>query len=237
MKKLVAGFIGTIFFCLPVSAQELEYKMELGGGIGGCFYLGDANSTPFRNLGGSGGVIARYNFNPRMVFKGNLAWGHISGSSDGMFFPENPNSGTPEGGRPAQISFSRNLFDLGAQFEFNFWGYGTGTGYQGNKRITPYVLAGMGLTFASRPADINVGVHIPLGIGVKYKLRERINIGIEWSIRFTTSDALDVSDSKGSNLYAPYGITSGGFKNKDCYSLTLFFLTYDLFPKYRQCNN
>lgn len=44
MKRLVAGLIGIISICLPISGQELEYKMELGGGVGGCFYLGDANT-------------------------------------------------------------------------------------------------------------------------------------------------------------------------------------------------
>lgn len=237
MKRLVAGLIGIISICLPISGQELEYKMELGGGVGGCFYLGDANSTPFKNLGGMGGIMARYIFNPRMAVKGNLAWGHISGNSDHMFFPEDPNSGTPEGGAPAHIKFSRNIFDLGAQFEFNFWGYGTGNGFKDNKRITPYMLAGIGMTFASRPAEIDAGLNIPLGIGIKYKIKERINIGLEWSVRFTTCDALDVSNNQGGKLDAPYGITSGSFKNKDCYSFTQIFLTYDLFPKYRQCNN
>lgn len=237
MKKLVAVIFGVFYICLSASAQELEYKMEAGGGLGGCFYIGDANSTPFKNLGGMGGLIARYILNPRMAIKGNLAWGHISGSSEGQFFPEDPNSGTAEGGQPAQIAFSRNLFDLGAQFEFNFWGYGTGNGYQGNKRITPYMLAGIGLTFASKPAAVNMGFNIPLGVGIKYKIKERINIGLEWSIRFTTSDALDVSNENGGKLDAPYGISSGSFKNKDCYSFTQLILTYDLFPKYRQCNN
>lgn len=220
-----------------VQGEELEYKMELGGSLGGSFYLGDANSTPFKHLSGSGGIIARYILNPRMVIKGNLAMAHIRGNNEHVFIPDNANTPSAAGGQSASVHFERNIFDLGAQFEFNFWGYGLGNGYKNNSRITPYMLMGAGLTFAPKPADIVVAFNIPLGIGVKYKLKNRINIGFEWSIRFTTSDALDTTNPQGTQLIHPYGIQAKGFKNKDCYSLSLFYITYDLFPKYRLCNN
>lgn len=233
-----------IFLCLIIGlslpewgkAQDEEYKMELGGGAGACFYLGDANSTPYRNLGGMFAFVARYVYNPRMVLKANLAMGHISGSTDGYFFPSNPTSETPEGGWAGTASFKRNVFDIGAQFEFNFWGYGYGQGYSGNRRFTPYMTMGMGLTFAPKPVDVVCAFNIPLGVGIKYKLRERLNVGLEWSIRFTTSDALDVSNTDGVRLKAPYGISSSGFKNKDCYSFTMIYLTYDMFPRCKTCN-
>lgn len=221
----------------PVSGQELEYRMELGGALGGSFYLGDLNNTPFRNLGGSGGIMARYIFNPRMAIKGNLFLGHIKGDNQNVFIPEDGYAPSTEGGTPATVTFTRNVFDLGAQFEFNFWGYGTGKSYKDNSRITPYMLLGAGLTFAPKPADIVVGFNIPIGVGIKYKLKERINIGFEWSIRFTTSDALDTTDPEGAQAIHPYGIPAKGLKNKDCYSMSLLYITYDLFPKYRLCNN
>ena len=46
-------------FCCAM-AQE-EYTWEMGGVIGGSFYMGDANSsTPFKDTGIAGGFIARY---------------------------------------------------------------------------------------------------------------------------------------------------------------------------------
>ena len=122
MKKTIILWI--LLLCAgiwPAKGQELEYKMELGGALGGSFYLGDLNSTPFRNLGGSGGILARYILNPRMAVKGNLFVGHIKGDNQDVFIPENGASATPEGGQAATVSFTRNVFDLGAQFEFNFW--------------------------------------------------------------------------------------------------------------------
>ena len=68
-------------FCCAI-AQE-EYTWELGGAIGGSFYMGDANSsTPFKNTGIAGGFIARYLLNPHMAIKGNLTAGRISGERE-----------------------------------------------------------------------------------------------------------------------------------------------------------
>ena len=189
------------------TAQELEYKMELGGALGGTFYIGDANAALFNNMGLAGGAKAAYIFNPRMSLNGNLLLGKISGSTDDVdtVYP----SGTK--GTPGTARFSRTVVDLGAQFAYNFFAYGTG------KVFT---------------------LNFPLGIGVKYKWRERVNVCIEWSMRLTWTDKLDVTSKEGLQLDKPYGLENGSiFKNRDGYSYTLLYVTYDLFPKYRKCNN
>ena len=229
INKALIIFALLISFCFNSFAQDLEYKMELGGMLGGSFYMGDANyTTPFKNLGFAGGVVARYIFNPRMVVKADLMVGKISGNTEDFknVYP----------GR-LQTSFKRNVFDLGAQFEYNFWGYGTGEGYKGNRRFTPYILAGMGITFAPAPAKNVLTINFPLGVGVKYKIAKRLNLGCEFTMRFSLSDQLDVTNKEGLQLKDPYGIKGKGFKNKDSYSFTTVFITYDLFPKYRKCNN
>ncbi|MBR6140936.1 MAG: hypothetical protein IKQ37_04130 [Bacteroidaceae bacterium] len=216
--------------------EELEYKMDMGAGLGGCFYLGDANNSPFGNLSMMGAITARRILNARMAVKANLAIGHIHGTTSG-FIPMNAYSLTPEGGIPASVKFSRNVLDLGVQFELNFWGFGTGVGYKGNSRITPYILAGAGITVGmGGGADACGGMNIPVGIGVKYKLKPRVNIGFEWTMRFSTTDKLDAT-AYGTQLNDPYGVKSAMFKNKDSYSFAMFFITYDMFPKYRKCNN
>lgn len=215
--------------CTAVRAQDFEYKMELGGMAGGCFYLGDANYSRFyKNTGFLGGVIARYNLNPRMVVKGDLAVGHISGDTswDDNKFP---------GGR--ETTFSRNLYDLGAQFEYNFFAYGIGETYKGMRRLTPYILAGMGFTFAPKPVDNVFTLNFPFGAGIKYKFAKRWNMGVEFTMRFSVSDKLDVTEKGDLQLDDPYGIKSSGLKNKDSYSFTMFYITYDFFPKLRKCNN
>lgn len=239
MKRVLFIFMSCMLLWSPQgsTAQDEVYRMELGGGVGGSFYLGDANSKPFAHLGGMGSLLARYIFNPRMALKGNLAIGHISGDTGATFFPTDPNSGTPAGGRPGTAHFNRNVIDFGVQFEFNFWGYGIGHGFEGYSRITPYMLAGAGLTLAPKPVEVNADFNIPVGLGVKFKVKPRLNIGLEWSMRFTTTDGLDVSNKDGVILNDPYGVKSAMFKNKDCYSFTMLFITYDMFPKCMNCNN
>lgn len=211
------------------SAQELEYNMELGGMVGGSSYMGDANNIVlFKDMSMMGGVLARYNINPRMALKGDLAMGRINGTTKGLDnkFPNKQHS-----------VFSRNVFELGAQFEYSFFAYGTGTGYKGSRRLAPYILGGVGLTYAPKPANHIVAMNIPLGVGVKYKAAKRLNVGAEWTMRFTTSDKLDVVSTSGLLLDDPYGIKGKGLKNKDCYSWLMVYVSYDMFPKYRKCNN
>ena len=69
-----------------------------------------------------------------------------------------------------------------------------------------------------------------MGIGVKYKIGKRINLGVEWAMHFSLSDKLD-------GVKDPYGIESTGmFKNTDCYSSLKVTLTYSFLPKCIICN-
>ena len=194
-----------LFSFAAYAEEEVEYKMDMGAGLGGCFYMGDANGVPFANLSAMGAITARRIFNPRMALKANLAFGHIHGATDG-FLPIDAYSKTPEGGIPTKVNFSRNVLDLGAQFELNFWGFGTGVGYKGNSRITPYILAGAGITIGmGGGGGTCAGMNIPFGVGVKYKLKPRVNLGFEWTIRFSTTDKLDATP-EGTQLKDPYGV-------------------------------
>ena len=214
---------------MPLSAQEVEeYNMEIGAWGGGCFYMGDANvTTPFKSMAETAGVLARYNLNPRMVVKGGLGYGHITGSTEGQQ-NQYPNGGT--------AAFDRRIFDFSAHFEYNFFAYGT-QGYKDSHRFTPYLLAGAGVTFAPKPVDNVFALHIPVGIGVKYKLAHRLNVGAEWTFRFTSTDKLDVSNPQGLQLNDPYYIHSTGMKNKDTYSFVVAFISYDIFAKECDCND
>ncbi len=231
-RQWIARLAAVLMLLVPmcgVSAQELEYNMEVGGMAGGCFYMGDANNTSlFKDVALMGGVIARYNINPRMAVKGDLAVGHIKGSTEGLDnkFPNKQHA-----------TFARNVYELGAQFEYSFFAYGTGEGYKDSRQLAPYLVGGLGLTYAPKPACHVVAMNLPIGIGVKYKAAERVNVGAEWTMRFTTSDKLDVVSISGLQLDDPYGIKSKGLKNKDSYSWLMVYVSYDMFPKYRKCNN
>lgn len=215
--QIVCILILTLF-CQRISAQEAEYKMELGGMAGLGFYLGDANMTWYNGSSMAGGAMARYNINPRMSIKANLVAGKIVGdaSNNKNKFPDLAES---------KLKFSNTLVDLSGQYEISFWGYGTGTGYKGTKRLTPYIQVGLGFTYCNV-----LTMNLPIGVGVKYKVTDRLNVGLDWTMRFAMSDKLDgISD--------PYHIKSGFMKNKDSYSYTMLYVSYDLFQKLRKCNN
>lgn len=220
MKHCILTLLMLTSLVGSVSAQELEYKMEFGGLLGGSFYLGDANySSLYKNTNIGGGLFARYNLNPRMALKFDLAYGGISGNALELKnkFPD------VEG---QEWKFNKSVVDLGCQYEISFWGFGTGRGYKGTKRLAPYIQMGMGFTYGNETFTMN----IPVGFGVKYKLKDRLNVGVDWTMHFSLSDNLDgISD--------PYSIKSGFLKNKDSYSFTMFYISYDFCPRYRKCNN
>ena len=59
---------------------------------------------------------------------------------------------------------------------------------------------------------------------------------MKWTKRVGTSENLD-DPGGNTKLSHPYGVKSVGLKNKDCYSFTMVYVTYDISPKYRKCNN
>lgn len=234
-KKQIRQQVGillllALFSVLPLKAQyaDEEYRVELGGRLGGMAYMGDANYTdPLKNLGLSAGVVARYNFNPRMALKGDILMGKISGDTRTMenVFPDGQ-----------QVSFEHTIYDIALQFEYNFWPYGNGLTYRESRRFTPYMATGMGLTLAPKTVESVTAVTFSLAAGVKYKFAPRWNVGLEFSMRFSTSDGLDVVSTDGLVLDDPYLVESGFMKNKDSYSMIGVTVTYDLWPKCDNCN-
>ena len=211
-----------------VAQEVLEYRWDIGGGTGLCYYLGDVNSTPFSGSNIMAAFTLRRNFNPRMALKTNLAYGRYGGTSKGYYLPEAPGSTQ----QSTDLEFGGNIIDLGAQFELNFWGYGMGPGYKKLSRITPYAVLGIGATVGITDTNTSFGLNFPIGVGVKYKVKPRLNLIFEWTHRFSTIDKLD-----GAQLSDPYNIESAVMKNKDTYSFFMFTLTYDISPKFRLCNN
>ena len=83
---------------------------------------------------------------------------------------------------------------------------------------------GLGVTVAPGSGeDFCPGPNIPLGVGLKYKVKNRINLGCEFSFRKLFGDGLDVTDDSNAFLDDPYHMKGSFLKNKDWYS---FFVVY-----------
>lgn len=223
MRKFLSLII-VLVFAAGIRAQTMpEYRLELGGGIGTVTYLGDFNSNLLKNVQPMFTALAKYKFNPRMALAFNVSYGQIKGSStdETTYYPATATT---------EYSFKHGLVDAGLRFEYNFWPFGTGMEYRGAKRLTPFIFLGIGLTVA-KPDKTATAMNLPIGLGLKYKVADRVNMAVECGMHFSTSDLLD-------GVEDPYGIPSSGmFKNTDCYSRLGLSVTYDLWAKCRTCHN
>lgn len=224
MKKLLIIMLICLSAASTIQAQDdPEYRMEIGVGAGLSGYLGDFNGNLTKNLQPMATVLGRYVFNPYTAIRMNISYGKMKGSSKGIqtYYPAF--ASTP-------YEFNNAIYDVCFSYEYNFWPYGTGRDYRGAKRLTPFVFGGIGATYIDAKGKDKFTFNIPIGIGMKYKLNDRVNIGAEWAMHFTQSDELD-------GVKDPYNIKSSGlFKNTDCYSALQLTLTYSFMAKCKTCN-
>lgn len=221
------GLVTLLMLCATLTAsaqQDDEYLMEIGGGVGMVSYQGDFNGKITSGMQPAGAIVWRRLLNPYMGFRVTGMMGKLKGDATRVetYYPDETTRA---------YSFDRSLTDVSVTYEYNFWPYGTGRDYRGAKRLTPFVFGGIGATYVSGGEKKVFTANVPIGLGIKYKLKERLNVGLEWSMHFSLSDELD-------GMADPYGIkSSGAFKNTDCYSALMLTLTYSFKSKCRTCNN
>ncbi|MBQ8989667.1 MAG: outer membrane beta-barrel protein [Prevotella sp.] len=221
--RIIRGLLLIAWFPIALTAQaqdEPEYRLEVGAGAGLITYTGDFNGNLLKGMQPWGTLVAKYHLNPRMALAMNLGTGRIKGSTDDAetWYPTE------------RYEFSNQITEADFRYEYNFWAYGTGEEYRGARRLVPFVTVGLGLTHHSGD-NSGITVNLPIGAGIKWKMASRVNLTVEWAIRFTPNDNLDGRKDV-------YGIKSSGlFKNTDCYSVLQLGVTYDLWAKCKTCNN
>ena len=224
MRKLLLMLMVLLPAARMSAQDDPQYRMEIGAGVGMLSYEGDFNGNVLKNMQPMFSALWRYNFDPYKDLRLSATYGKLKGSSKDVdtYYPDYATE---------EYSFNRNLLDVSLVFEYNFWPYGTGRDYRGAKRLTPYIYGGIGATSASGGGSKSVfTTNVPIGLGVKYKLNERMNLGLDWGIHFSLSDELD-------GVKDPYQVKSSGmFKNTDCYSMLQLTLTYSFKAKCRTCN-
>lgn len=225
MRKTLRHILTLILLSLPflnVAAQE-DYRFDAGGGVGMTGYLGDANtSNLWKNPGFDVQGVFRYIRSPRIAFKTGLYVGTLSGNSAQMtnVFPTGES-----------FKFSTTFFELSELFEFNFWNFGMGERYKKLRRVAPYICGGVGATVWTTKGYTGAAFTLPFGVGVKVKLKKRLNLGVEFLMKKTFNDKLD-----GPALDDPQGIKSSFLKNTDWYSTLTVTLTYEFSKRCAVCN-
>jgi hypothetical protein len=270
-KKILAA----VLFCLPLAllAQTESYVQEgeFGFGIGAGHYFGDLNTRAKLNRPKlAADIFFRKNF-------GNYIAVRLSGAFTQLGYSDVYNTHN-DLMRRRNLSFNTKVWELGLQGDFNFYRFMPG---DEDFRFTPYITFGVSAfsydpyaylkgekynlrqlgtegqydTASNRRPYSTMALAIPFGVGVKYAINDRINIGFEVVHRFTNTDYLDdVSTTyPGASAFPPNpdgspsaafllsdrsyetgtpigikGQQRGNSKNKDQFATAIFYISFNL---------
>lgn len=217
--------------CVSLQAQD-RYVGEFGLFGGDTYYNGDANSRKIfiENHVAYGGLL-RYIINDRGVLKLDVVRGKVSG--DTRNFPDNHYPTLSAGD---YVTFEQKYWDVGLHVEHNFLKYGFESWDREVKRHTPYVLIGPGMTMYEHWRGNIITFNLTFGVGYKFKLWKRWNLGFEWSMRKLFVDNFDVVDTPSKIFNDPYKMGHSWIKNNDYYTCALVFVSVDLIRRKSKCN-
>lgn len=108
-----------------------------------------------------------------------------------------------------------NFFNFGAKYYANNWSW-----------IAPYITAGFGGVYF----DGKIAPTVPMGIGVKIKLSDRMNMGAYWVASKILDDRFDGVDD-------PIGLNAGVWNNRDWYSSVQVYLSLSFAKICKPCRN
>lgn len=219
MRRL---FLSLVIGCVATLATHAQdYRFEFGPVLGVSGYLGDVNDgNMYKHPGLVGGGIFRYIVNSRWAVKGNLFYAGLKGNSNDV------QNQFPHG---EHYEFKSSVFDLSGQVEFNFFHFGAGPRYKNYKRLSPYLTVGLGTALASVNGTKAFAMVLPMGVGLKYKFKERLNLGFEFTMRKSFGDRLD-------GLSDLYGVKHTFAKNTDWYSAAMFTVSYEFSKRCVKCH-
>ena len=182
-----------LFIC--ISSNCLSQINEVGFIAGGVNYVGDVGRTNYiypKNTGYS--FMYKYNLNPRIAIRANYSSFSISGDDT-----DSENRIRQERG----IKFKNPLNEFAVGIEYNFYEYDLSSK---DKTSTPYILFQLAAVDYKTPRILNAdrtfnftrntSVSIPLGIGYKTKIIEKIAFAVETTIRYTFTDELDYTTNR-----------------------------------------
>lgn len=207
MRKFLALII--VSFPLLLSAQEPVFQEgEIGIGLGAGHYFGDLNTRARLNRPkAAASIFFRKNFSNYIALRlsanyARLGYSDIHNKQNEFMLRRN-------------LSFNTNVFELALQGDFNFYRFLPG---DPDFRFTPYTTLGVGFFSYDPYAFLNkekyylrelgtegqgsaaypdrkpyspMALCIPFGVGFKYAVNERMNLGFEVVHRFTNTDYLD----------------------------------------------
>ena len=212
MKNLI--FSAVLLTCMVFSTnsfaqwESVRQEGEIGFSLGATHYFGDLNTRAKVNRPKPViGVFFRKQF-------GNYIGLRVAAHFTNVGYSDIYNTHNEYQNR-RNLSFNSNVFELALQGDFNFFKFVPGDPYHS---FTPYVTLGAGIfsydpyaflggqkyflrplgtegqgtaAYPERKPYNTMAFSFPIGVGVKYALNDRMNVGVEIAHRFTTTDYLD----------------------------------------------
>jgi hypothetical protein len=211
MKQFFLTGIIFYFFVIRTAAQQERsyvYTGEFGVLAGASQYFGDLNpDLHFNTPKAVFGLFFRKQVTDYIAVRiqgqfARLGYSDVYNTQNAFYLRRN-------------LSFNTSVLQLGVQGDFNFFRFIPG---DGDHRATPYLTIGIGMfsfdpyayldgqkyylrelgtegqssaAYPDRKPYSNIAAYIPLGLGYKYNLNPRMNIGVEAVYNFTTTDYLD----------------------------------------------
>ena len=208
MKIKFLAFIFVVLNADTARAQRYDYVQEgeFGLTVGASHYFGDLNTRaaidhPKAVLG----LFFRKQF-------GNYVGMRISAHYAQLGYSDTYSKNDYQ--RTRNLSFNTNIWELAVQGDFNFFKFIPG---DPEHYYTPYITLGLGvfsfdpyaylggnkvflrplgtegqnIGYKGRKPYGTMAICIPLGVGIKYNLSEKVNLSFEVTQRFTTTDYLD----------------------------------------------
>ncbi len=207
MRYLLVVLVSVFSLSNTFGQSDLfKARFEMGFMGGASYYIGDLNPTKhFIYSKPAFGAIVRYNLSTRASLRFTGTYGSVyaqDAKSDDLF-QVNRN-----------LDFTSKIYELAVGFEVDLLKYRINdmkypispyffyeiayfrmnpmTSYNGNEvELQSLGTEGQGTALSSkRPYKVNQ-ISIPLGIGLKFNLRKRLAMSIEYGIRKTFTDYLD----------------------------------------------
>lgn len=200
LKKPVFLFLFA-FITFQLTAQDL--RINLFGGMAN--YNGDlqAKTITFQQARYALGAWVSYDINPKIMLRGGLHYGTVRAEDR---FQANPLN------RLRNLSFATNIWEIQAGAEYHFLGmddrifspyiFAAAAGFRqnpyaydaaGNKVfLKPLSTEGQGLAgYPDRKPYSLFQFAVPVGLGVRMVLTDRIDVGAEFGYRKTFTDYMD----------------------------------------------
>lgn len=228
VRKKIIVIVTAQLLLVPCMYSQLVENHALGFMVGTSQYNGDVNMTkayykPFP----SAAILYKLRFNNHYVARFSFTYAELQGRD--IDFPNDYQQNR-------RYSFwHNNVYEASALMEFNFLEFAYAENRYKSKRekfFSPYVVGGIALFYADQSNFSDIFA-VPMGVGLKYRVSNRVELNVEWTWRKTFTDNLDLF-----NEGIPYYdlLKQPWFeKTKDWYSVLGFSVLFAFKQKNNSC--